>query len=61
MLLYILRRQIKKITDIDSDEDDIMIDDIQNYIEGTYAQDTINQILSSYRGSVVSGDDETFL
>lgn len=59
----ILRKQIKKLTDDHSDDDDEsnMIGGLQEYTEGSYAKDTIQQILQSFRGSTVLGDDETFI
>ena len=38
-----------------------MIGGLQFYAEGGYAKDTIEQILQSFKGSPVEGDDETFL
>jgi len=31
------------------------------FAEGAYARDTIEQIISSFKGSPVIGDDETFM
>ena len=63
-LRRILRHQVDKLTDMDSDDDnehDNMIGGLQMYREGAYAKDTISQILESFKGSTVLGDDETFI
>ena len=56
----ILKKQIKKLTDGDSEEEDI-IGGMQAFTEGSYAKDTIQQILLSFKGNTVPGDDETFI
>lgn len=56
----ILRKQINKLADMDSD-DELLIGGQQIYSEGAYAKDTIQQILQSFRGSTVLGDEETFI
>lgn len=38
-----------------------MIEGLKVYVEGSYAKDVIEQIISSFKDGAVVGDDETFL
>lgn len=44
-----------------SDVGDTMIDELHGYKDGTYAKDTIMQIIQSFKDGEVIGDEETFL
>ena len=58
----ILKKQIKQMrADESGDDDDNLIGGQQAFTDGAYAKDTIEQILSSFKGSTVLGDDETFI
>ena len=59
-LHMILKKQIQKLTDGDSDDEN-MIGGMLAFTEGSYAKDTIQQILLSFKGNTVPGDDETFI
>ena len=56
----ILKKQINKVNDDDSEDDDGAAG-VEAFSGGAYAKDTIQQILQSFKGSTVAGDDETFL
>lgn len=45
---------------MDSDDDN-MVNGLQAFTEGAYAKETIDQILQSFKGSTVVGDEETFV
>lgn len=58
---------VKKIQNLaandgDSDNDgESLIGGYQGFTEGAYAKDTIHQILESFKGCSVDGDEETFI
>ena len=45
---------------MDSDDDNT-VNGLQAYTEGAFAKKTIDQILQSFKGSTVVGDEETFV
>ena len=60
--MKILKKQVNKLNDEGSDSgEEHTNDDLHFYAEGSYAKETIEQILQSFKGSDVAGDDETFL